>query len=258
MSPNSETTAPVAADALLGKVDRWRSTADLDSRAGAPVGNALHDACNEVERLRAERDCLQITNRALNAAAIEALERAEQAEAELARLQARLAEEVAVSGLLARRAEASEGEHGVTREREAELRRKLERLRQLLESTRTELAVANGYRDERVALNAELITTRADRDALALRLLRMADAWTELATSGAIRVDVAAEAIRTAVESTLHPAVPVALDPERVGRALRYVIADLDYDLHKEIEHNEDGYVKQFMKAYKEEGGNDA
>jgi hypothetical protein len=45
---------------------------------------------------------------------------------ELARLRARLAEEVEVSGLLARRAEASEGEHGVTREREAEQRRRAE------------------------------------------------------------------------------------------------------------------------------------
>jgi hypothetical protein len=42
---------------------------------------------------------------------------------ELERLRARLAEEIEVSGLLDRRAETSEGEHGATREREAELRR---------------------------------------------------------------------------------------------------------------------------------------
>jgi len=44
------------------------------------------------------------------------------------------------------------------------------------------------------------------------------------------------------------------IDPERVDRALRRVIALLDYDLHKEMERDEeDGYpeaVANFVKAY--------
>lgn len=53
------------------------------------------------------------------------------------------------------------------------------------------------------------------------------------------------------------------LDSERVGRALRAVIADLDYDLHKGIERDEetgeDTYhetVAAFIAAY-EKGAND-
>lgn len=53
------------------------------------------------------------------------------------------------------------------------------------------------------------------------------------------------------------------LDPGRVDRALRYVIARLDYDLHKGLECSEetgeDTYheeVASFMKAYEE--GDDA
>lgn len=42
---------------------------------------------------------------------------------------------------------------------------------------------------------------RAERDALALRLLQMADAWVERFTDTGIRVDVAADAIRAAVEN---------------------------------------------------------
>jgi hypothetical protein len=48
-----------------------------------------------------------------------------------------------------------------------------------------------------------------------------------------------------------------ALDPERVDRALRIVIADLDYDLHKSLkrdpETGEDTYhasVAAFIAAY--------
>lgn len=48
-----------------------------------------------------------------------------------------------------------------------------------------------------------------------------------------------------------------SLDPERVDRALRAVIADLDYDLHKGLEEDEetgeDTYhetVAAFVKAY--------
>lgn len=39
---------------MSDQIARWRSTADLDARAGAPVGKALNAACDEVERLRAE------------------------------------------------------------------------------------------------------------------------------------------------------------------------------------------------------------
>lgn len=39
-------------DALQANIDRWRSIADLDARTGASVGDALLDACNELERLR--------------------------------------------------------------------------------------------------------------------------------------------------------------------------------------------------------------
>lgn len=39
---------------MRDQIARWRSTADLDARAGAPVGKALNAACDEVERLQAE------------------------------------------------------------------------------------------------------------------------------------------------------------------------------------------------------------
>jgi hypothetical protein len=121
-------TAPVPAEDLRDRIERWRSTADLDSRAGAPVGNALHDACNEVERL-----------------------------------QARLAEEVAVSGLLARRAEASEGEHGVTREREAEQRRRAE----LAEQASAEWqAACEAHAADSERLADGVLALEAERDAL--------------------------------------------------------------------------------------------
>lgn len=32
--------------------DRWRTIADLDSRAGAPVGNALREAAEAIEKIR--------------------------------------------------------------------------------------------------------------------------------------------------------------------------------------------------------------
>jgi hypothetical protein len=41
-------------DELVAQIRRWRSIADLDPRAGAPVGEALRDACSEVERLQAK------------------------------------------------------------------------------------------------------------------------------------------------------------------------------------------------------------
>lgn len=39
-------------EGLQARVDHWRAIADLDARAGAPVGKALRDACNELDRLR--------------------------------------------------------------------------------------------------------------------------------------------------------------------------------------------------------------
>jgi hypothetical protein len=52
---------------------------------------------------------------------------------------------------------------------------------------------------------------------------------------------------------------PTSLDPECVDRALRAVIADLDYDLHKALERDEetgeDTYhetVAGFIAAYEE------
>lgn len=41
---------------MAGDVNRWRDIADLDARAGAPVGNALREAADEVERLRSVLD----------------------------------------------------------------------------------------------------------------------------------------------------------------------------------------------------------
>lgn len=48
---------------------------------------------------------------------------------------------------------------------------------------------------------AEAQRARAERDALALRLLQMADAWEERFNQTGIRADVAAEAVRSAVET---------------------------------------------------------
>ena len=36
---------------LRERIARWRGLADLDARAGAPVGDALREACDELERL---------------------------------------------------------------------------------------------------------------------------------------------------------------------------------------------------------------
>jgi antitoxin (DNA-binding transcriptional repressor) of toxin-antitoxin stability system len=63
-----------------------------------------------------------------------------------------------------------------------------------------------------------------------------------------------------AVAKVVHPDAGVSLVPERVDRALRAIIADLDYDLHKSIEcgeeTGEDTYyetVAAFIAAYGEE-----
>jgi hypothetical protein len=82
---------------------------------------------------------------------------------ELARLQARLAEEVAVSGLLARRAEASEGEHGVTREREAEQRRRADHAEAEILAARNRVA---GLEANGAELLARVERAEAERDAL--------------------------------------------------------------------------------------------
>ena len=57
----------------------------------------------------------------------------------------------------------------------------------------------------------------------------------------------------------VHPDAGVSLDPGRVDHALRAVIARLDYDLHKELERDEeegdDTYretVAAFITAYEE------
>lgn len=36
---------------LAERIKRWRATAELDSRAGQPVGSALREACDDLERL---------------------------------------------------------------------------------------------------------------------------------------------------------------------------------------------------------------
>lgn len=46
--------AAISALPISGAIARWRSVADLDSRAGAPVGKALNDAADEVVRLQHE------------------------------------------------------------------------------------------------------------------------------------------------------------------------------------------------------------
>jgi hypothetical protein len=90
---------------------------------------------------------------------------------ELARLQARLAEEVAVSGLLACRAEASEGEHGVTREREAEQRRRAE----LAEQASAEWqAACEAHAADSERLADGVLALEAERDALKAALLHHA------------------------------------------------------------------------------------
>lgn len=43
------------------QLDRWWATADLDARAGEPVGKALREATGTVERLHAEIDRLKRT-----------------------------------------------------------------------------------------------------------------------------------------------------------------------------------------------------
>ena len=48
---------------------------------------------------------------------------------------------------------------------------------------------------------AEAQRARAERDALALRLLQMADAWEERFTETGIRVDAVVSAVRMAVEN---------------------------------------------------------
>jgi hypothetical protein len=44
---------PIADRELAAKIDRWQHVAEFDGRAGAPVGNALYDACNEIRQLAA-------------------------------------------------------------------------------------------------------------------------------------------------------------------------------------------------------------
>jgi hypothetical protein len=41
-------------DDLRERIDRWRRLAECDALAGAPLGDALNEACDEIERLKAE------------------------------------------------------------------------------------------------------------------------------------------------------------------------------------------------------------
>jgi hypothetical protein len=164
-------TAPVTADDLrdLQREAAREAFADRTDAEGAlsistqrNPWEALDDALTASwavrdEELKLLRAKVTAHDFAVDAEVARLGKRVDRADAELARLRARLAEEVAVSGLLARRAEASEGEHGVTREREAELRRKLAEAEAEILAARNRVAglEANGAELQQRAERAE-------------------------------------------------------------------------------------------------------
>lgn len=88
LCPDCAEPAPAQATDLRGQIDKWRATADLDARAGEPVGKALREAASTVERLRRELaealdGQLEYANRAIANG-----ERADQAEATIERVKA--------------------------------------------------------------------------------------------------------------------------------------------------------------------------